>query len=91
MVTKIKELVINWHITEKCNYSCKFCYAKYQYANNIESELNRSLDNSKKMLYEVYNFFTNEFDRPIRLNFAGGEPFLTGNILVCGQQKSKKN
>ncbi|EGR3240148.1 radical SAM protein, partial [Vibrio parahaemolyticus] len=26
---KANELVINWHMTEVCNYSCKYCFAKW--------------------------------------------------------------
>ncbi len=24
-----KELVVNWHITEACNYKCDYCFAKW--------------------------------------------------------------
>lgn len=25
----LSELVINWHITEACNYRCRYCYAHW--------------------------------------------------------------
>ena len=56
---------INYHITEKCNYRCKFCFARYR-NHNKELSLNESLkligilaDNGCK-----------------KINFAGGEPTL---------------
>ena len=30
----MENLVVNWHITEKCNYHCKFCFAKCKVGEN---------------------------------------------------------
>ncbi|WHR53209.1 hypothetical protein O8413_20755 [Vibrio furnissii] len=32
---KTKELVINWHLTEVCNYGCKYCFAKWGRPNEL--------------------------------------------------------
>ena len=29
MLKLTKELVVNWHITEACNYKCDYCFAKW--------------------------------------------------------------
>ena len=29
-------LVVNWHITEACNYKCFYCFAKWQKNENKE-------------------------------------------------------
>ena len=39
----MKNLVINWHITEACNYHCKFCFAKW----NHKNEIWENFDNAK--------------------------------------------
>ena len=26
----VEELVINWHVTEACNYRCRYCYSAWQ-------------------------------------------------------------
>ena len=28
-VPVLEELTLNWHITEACNYRCRYCYAKW--------------------------------------------------------------
>lgn len=81
MNNPIDELVINYHVTEVCNYSCKFCYAKWDrpneiYANGKDAEL---------MLEKLANYFfddnTNQVKavfpyKSVRINFAGGEPLI---------------
>jgi radical S-adenosyl methionine domain-containing protein 2 len=77
------EIVINWHITEACNYKCKYCYAKWGIN---KKELIHNADQSVKLLEQIYQFFapsnTNNPLRQtmhwntIRLNLAGGEPLL---------------
>ncbi|MGR6834015.1 hypothetical protein [Aliivibrio wodanis] len=76
---QLNELVINWHITETCNYNCTctYCFAKWGKPN----ELNRSLTSIEKLLDELANYFIHgnpEIKRTlgykdVRLNFAGGE------------------
>lgn len=78
-------LVLNWHLTETCNYGCGFCYAHWN--GKIRSkELIHDREQSRQLLDELYA----EFDARspgsplaahlaysgLRLNLAGGEPFL---------------
>jgi radical S-adenosyl methionine domain-containing protein 2 len=79
----VSELVINWHITEACNYKCRYCYAKWEGAGR---ELIHDWSRVQNMLDEVQAFFHPEnASNPlrqymswsgIRLNLAGGEPLL---------------
>lgn len=78
------QLVINWHLTEVCNYSCKYCYAKW--GKHDKRELihdERSIGNLLSQLYEFFrpenrsNPLTREMNwNSVRLNFAGGDPLL---------------
>ncbi len=79
----VSELVINWHLTEACNYSCRYCYAKWDGAGR---ELLHSWDRTRRLLDELIAYFQpdnafNPLQRSmswsgIRLNLAGGEPLL---------------
>ncbi|WP_462164370.1 viperin family antiviral radical SAM protein [Pseudoalteromonas xiamenensis] len=94
----IKELVINWHITEVCNYDCKYCFAKW----GRPKELHRSLEEIEKLLNNLALYFINGQSRlkselgyeTVRLNLAGGEPMMLGStffiILMLAKQKGFK-
>ncbi|KKN07297.1 hypothetical protein LCGC14_1068520 [marine sediment metagenome] len=56
---------INLHITQRCNYHCKFCFAKYK---NLIKELD--LNQFIKIIDELANHGCK------KVNFAGGEPTL---------------
>ena len=74
-----KELVVNWHITEACNYKCYYCFAKWgkqknEILNNDQSIT--KLMNEIEMLPDILNeLYATKFDK-IRLNLVGGEVFL---------------
>lgn len=80
----IEELVINFHMTESCNYRCSYCYATWQDM-PAASELHRKKGEVKALLSALADFF---FASPklkqklnyqkVRINFAGGEPMLLG-------------
>lgn len=80
---QLDALVINWHVTEVCNYSCGYCYAKWT---SPGKELIHNFDNSRAMLTKVFQFFSplnkqnplRQFMdwKVLRLNIAGGEPLL---------------
>ena len=79
----VPELVINWHLTEACNYKCRYCYAKWDGAGR---ELLHDWIRVRSLLDEIYAFFHPQNDANplhqhlswsrIRLNLAGGEPLL---------------
>ena len=81
---KASELVINWHITEACNYACRYCYAHW--CKPRQRELLHNEAQVKALLTAIYEYFTKqgglcalnpEADlTSIRLNIAGGEPLL---------------
>ncbi len=78
-------LVINWHLTEVCNYSCRYCYAKWHKAAQPR-ELIHDPRRRATLLAELRRFFqpgnqANPLTRQLawdsdRLNLAGGEPLL---------------
>ncbi len=79
-----RQLVINWHLTEACNYACDFCYAKW--VTPKERELIHDSARTRSLLAQLFEFFrpsTNvrlaADEKPwtsVRLNLAGGEPLL---------------
>lgn len=78
-----KTFVINWHLTEACNYSCQFCFAKWEHD---KKDLIKDLSKAKFVIDElVYAFQT--FIQPqwgfnkFRINFAGGEPSIYAENL----------
>jgi len=90
------ELVINWHITEACNYSCQYCFAKWE---KDTRELIHNVGHCKALLRElrcvpeiyasrnvIYKKCTGT---SIRLNVAGGEPFLYPKQLEAIANESK--
>lgn len=78
------QLVVNWHLTEACNYECNFCYAKWVMPK--ARELIHDGKQIRHMLGLLFEFFrpghhtnsqTNERSwDSVRLNLAGGEPLL---------------
>ena len=83
MRPQVRELVINWHITEACNYRCRYCYAKWAAKGK---ELIHNVSGSEALLCEIARFFSpHNLQNPLReyinwtrlrLNIAGGEPLL---------------
>ena len=67
-----KTIVINWHITETCNYHCKFCFAKW----NKPTEIWSNPENVRKVLANISQHFRSQGYFHIRLNIVGGEPIL---------------
>lgn len=80
---QLSELVINWHITEACNYRCRYCYAHWEGNNR---ELVHDIPTSALVLENLWQYFhPKNFANPlrrqmdwqgVRLNLAGGEPLL---------------
>jgi radical S-adenosyl methionine domain-containing protein 2 len=78
-------LVINWHLTEACNYHCQYCYATWD-DSAFGRELIHSPAQTMALLNELYRFFRPDNSMnplakrmvwdSVRLNLAGGEPLL---------------
>jgi radical S-adenosyl methionine domain-containing protein 2 len=82
----LKTIVINYHITEKCNYNCSHCFAKYDLEKQFHNEIHHDLVKVKTMLQSVYHYFHNNLGiKTVRLNFAGGEPMIVKNFNMIVQ------
>lgn len=88
---RTQELVINWHVTEICNYRCRYCYAKWE-DEDQGKDLIHDVSASQALLTEVRRFFDPQnggnplrkrmgWDS-LRLNLAGGEPLLYATKAV---------
>lgn len=84
-VHAVNQLVINWHITESCNYSCQYCYARWK-KTRAKGELIHDEIVSRHLLRELKRvFFSRNTSNPLypslkwndlRLSLAGGEPLI---------------
>ncbi|MEY8198602.1 MAG: viperin family antiviral radical SAM protein [Colwellia sp.] len=83
-MTNSNELVINFHMTETCNYGCDYCYATWD-SGCHSKELHRIEGAVESLIGRIANYFL--ADNPlkqamsygsVRLNFAGGEPMVLG-------------
>lgn len=82
-------IVINWHVTEACNFRCRYCYAKWQQLDS--RELIRDLEATGALIEALYEGFASlETTIPPRLNFAGGEPLLYGGQVARAMAKAKE-
>lgn len=74
-----KELVVNWHITEACNYHCNYCFAKWDKQKNElmndDEAISKLMDEIQKLPSILNDKYLTEFES-IRLNLVGGETFL---------------
>lgn len=96
--TNGKQLVINWHITEVCNYSCEYCYAKW-YKEARPRELLHNEFQVKTLLTHLYEFFKPSNTKnplygkmkwsSVRLNLAGGEPTLYKDKMLMIMEVAK--
>jgi radical S-adenosyl methionine domain-containing protein 2 len=89
-VTTAGELVINWHLTETCNYTCRYCYSKW-HTGRVGKELFRNPAASAALINEIFRQFAptpQNHNRlglkwdSLRLSLAGGEPLLYGQDIV---------
>ena len=85
VVNSVNELVINWHFTETCNYSCKYCYSHWNKPSQ-KKELFHDDELTRRLLRELRRFFApNNKNNPLcrslkwedlRINLVGGEPLI---------------
>ena len=66
MIEKKVKLAVNWHMLERCNYRCRFCFAKF----SDVPELCNDLEKSKVLLKKLRDLGVE------KINFTGGEPLL---------------
>lgn len=95
---KVDQLVVNWHFTEACNYSCKYCYASWG-IKRAGDELFRDEKATSELLRELFRFFSPESTTnplrsrlkwsDIRLSLAGGEPLLNSKRTTKIVQEAK--
>jgi radical S-adenosyl methionine domain-containing protein 2 len=84
-IPTVDQLVINWHLTEACNYSCRYCYSSWGKSCDTR-ELFRNEGDARTLLAELSHFFSpsNHLNplaqrlvwRKLRLSLVGGEPLL---------------
>jgi len=67
----MKLISVNWHMTERCNYKCKFCFAKY---NIHKRPICENLNKSKRLIETLKAHGTE------KINFTGGGPLLCKNL-----------
>lgn len=68
-MTTMNQLKVNLHITEKCNFKCRYCFAHFENKNDMGiSDWKRVIDNLKQS------------GMVTQINFAGGEPVLHRNF-----------
>lgn len=95
----VQELVINWHLTEVCNYRCKYCYAKWDMTSGSR-ELIHDNKRTSLLLEMLWQFFQpgNE-ENPlakkmtwdsVRLNLAGGEPLMYRERFISIVQQARR-
>lgn len=67
---------VNWHITSKCNYKCKFCHCKNM------GDCHLPFDDGKKIILKLKSAGME------KINFAGGDPILHPRLLdYCAYAK----
>lgn len=66
--------VINYHVTNSCNYRCEYCFGKFP----GESDL--PLDEAKKVVDNICRYIKKSGYAQGRINLAGGEPLLYKEI-----------
>ena len=62
--------VVNYHITNRCNYHCTYCFGKF------DGQKDPTPDDAKKIVDNISLYFTRNNITDGRINFAGGEPTL---------------
>lgn len=84
----MKELVVNWHITEKCNYKCKYCFAHWE--KRACRDLVNSAEDSIKLLDQIAKLPSMLNFESLRLNLVGGETFLYPEQIIHLVEQAKQ-
>ncbi len=62
--------VVNYHVTNHCNYDCVYCFGKFK------NQRDPSLEEAKTIIDKIAVYFKENQIADGRINFAGGEPTL---------------
>ena len=92
----VEDLVINWHVTEACNYQCRYCYSTWQ-REARQLDVVRDETASFTLLQALWDFFRpDNMSNPlrqtlhwshVRLSIAGGEALLyPRQVLAIARQ-----
>lgn len=94
----VNELVVNWHVTEACNYACRYCFSKWHPDIKGKKIIHDSTA-SRNLLGKIYHFFAPEnYEtqnlmgmswKTLRLSLAGGEPLLYSRKIVQLAKQAK--
>lgn len=73
-------MVVNLHVTERCNYRCTYCFGQWGLAEAREPETGIFGDTGRAIdvIQQLWLLFSP--DRAVRFNFVGGEPALLANL-----------
>jgi MoaA/NifB/PqqE/SkfB family radical SAM enzyme len=67
-----KELTLQWHITEKCDFRCKFCYIPH-----LQKDKRKDFPTQKAFeIIEDFSRLIKKLKIIGRINFTGGNPLL---------------
>ena len=75
---QMKPHVINFHITDKCNYRCRYCFAKFH-------QQDLPFEDAKRVVDAAHDYFAANGIEDGRINIAGGEPMLYPHLeeILC--------
>lgn len=77
-------LVVNWHMIEACNFKCRYCFAHWTdagSANKAHTAAVRLFEQLAGLKGRAIETATGKISiASVRLNFAGGEPFLVKSM-----------
>lgn len=90
-------VVVNWHLTEACNFSCRYCYAHWERAESVK-DLIREDHKVRALVTELGRFFRSDgaakkfgfYGVDPRLNIAGGEPLLVPSAVQAAVHHARR-
>jgi len=95
----VEELVINWHVTEACNYRCRYCYSTWQ-RQERQRDVVRDEAASLALLQALWDFFrpgnaANPLRQAlrwshVRLSIAGGEALLYPRQVLAIARRARE-
>lgn len=78
------EMVVNLHVTERCNYRCTYCFGQWGLLAESKAETSVWADTAEasRIMRDLADTFRKHrgAESSIRFNFVGGEPALLPNI-----------